>query len=101
MFSLLNDRVSLAEKCRLSWSSAQTTTKGRARASRASSPATSGAKTSSHGRQENIQGTNAEFALRSVLAGLTSGSRAFVVICSARCVEGPSIPPTSAHTLSW
>ena len=40
------------------------------------------------------------FLSHSVLVGFTSTSRALATTCSARCVEGPSIPPTIAQTRS-
>ena len=71
------------------------------RAMRARISATSSAASTVIGRaQENIQGTLARLTVLSVLAGLTSGRRALTTTCSARCVDGPSIPPTIAQTFS-
>ena len=54
----------------------------------------------SPGARENSQGTFARFTVLSVAAGLRSARRALATTCSARWVEGPSIPPMMAQTLS-
>ena len=66
----------------------------------ASSAARTGACSWFPGNSEKIHGTIAELAVRSLLAAQTSGSRALVVTCSAKCVLALSIPPTIAHTPS-
>src|SRR4030042_204451 len=93
------DLVSSTVKRWESWSTADTRINDSSPTSDAIACAKIGACRWSAGRHENIHGTLARLTVLSVLAALSKVKRAFATTCSARCVDCPSIPPTTAQTL--